>query len=296
MKVLVVSKKTNLELHGESIRKRVQAGLIDVDHFKRLEITHEEHYRTLEELCKLLTQFRVEYTTIARGLYWPELSPFSAVITVGGDGTIFEASHHITDQNITLIGIRSAVSSIGKLCHCDAKSLRSFVQKLTESRLDTVRATRLQAEILSAESGLTTVTEPVLNDFLYTNSYPAATTRYKITFAKHTEEQRSSGIWVSTPCGSTAAIHAAGAQPLSLESRLFQYLVRELYDTQEAKSSQPNREGLFDPDRDGLQLVNLSDKAMLACDGLHGFVTLNFGDHIRFQRAQDLILARPDFY
>jgi len=37
----------------------------------------------------------------------------------------------------------------------------------------------------------------------------------------------SSGMWISTPTGSTAAMHAAGGQPMDLESEDLQYLIRE---------------------------------------------------------------------
>ena len=43
------------------------------------------------------------------------------------------------------------------------------------------------------------------------------------------EEQRSSGIWISTPIGSTAGIRSAGGKVMPLGSRRLQYLVRELY-------------------------------------------------------------------
>lgn len=293
MKVLVVSKKTNLELHGETIRKRVKAGLIDPTYFRLLETTHDEHYKTLNTLYTLLTQHKVEHATIARGVYWPDLKSISAVITVGGDGTLLEASHHLLDDRITLIGVRSALSSVGKLCHSTPDHLPRFVKELAEGKVKTMLVTRLRARISSTESGTSVVTEPILNDFLYTNVFPAATTRYKLEYAKVKEEHRSSGMWVSTPCGSTAGIHAAGAKSIPLSSRKFQFLVRELYDP--PRSSKPHMSSEFEPETDHLRIENLSEKAVLACDGLHGTVPLTFGDEIAFERASDLKLAVPAF-
>jgi NAD+ kinase len=296
MRVLVVSKKTNLELHGETIRKRVQAGLIDPVYFKLLEKTHEEHYTTLHELFRLLDDLLIDYSTIARGLYWPDLSTFSYVITVGGDGTILEASHHILDSRIVLVGVRSAQSSVGKLCHSNLQNLETLVRSLAENTLDPLSVTRLQAQISSIESGQNIITEPVLNDFLYTNATAASTTRYKITLGTTTEEQRSSGTWISTPCGSTAAIFAAGGKAMDLASRHFQYLVRELYDSNPMNREKFLASGEFNPETDLFQIENLSEKAVLAFDGLHGIVNLNFGDVITFIRAADLRLAPPAFY
>ena len=58
---------------------------------------------------------------------------------------------------------------------------------------------------------------------------PAETTRYELQFNKKVEEHKSSGLWLSTAIGSTAAISAAGGQELAFDSQLSQYIVRELY-------------------------------------------------------------------
>ena len=69
----------------------------------------------------------------------------------------------------------------------------------------------------------------VLNDVLVCHESPAATTRYEITTDAGREVHRSSGIWIATPAGSTAAIRSAGGRALPAGSRRLQYRVRELY-------------------------------------------------------------------
>ncbi len=296
MNVLVVSKKTNLELHGEIIRKRVQSGQIDPGYFQLLESTHDEHYRCLNELYILLKRYKIDYAIINRGFFWPDLDEVSAVITVGGDGTVLEASHHILDSRPLLVGVRSSSTSVGKLCHCALDGLESMVQQLAAHTLQPLLVSRLRACVLSADSGKVKETEPVLNDFLYANASPAATTRYKINFENRQEEHRSSGAWVSTACGSTAAIHAAGAKPMELTSPICQFKVRELYDSTSKDPHQTLDLGAFDPDTQSLQIENLSEKAILACDGLHGIMRLGFGDRVHFERGPNLRLAPPSFY
>lgn len=295
MNVLVVAKKTNLELHGERIRSRVLAGQISSEYLSLLERTHDEHYVTLQHIFNLLVRYGINYSTVGRGLYWPNLSKISAVLTVGGDGTVLEASHHIPDSRVVLIGVRSAKNSIGKLCHCDADSVEQLIQELAEGKLKPMTASRLQAKISSAETGRSVETELVLNDFLYTNIFPAAMTRYKLHFTDKVIEHRSSGMWVCTPCGSTAAILAAGGEAMPIKSPQFQYYVRELYDLNPPGDKKIACKGFFNPDLGPLKIENYSEKALLACDGHHGAYALSFGDSITFQRGPNLSLATPFF-
>lgn len=294
MKVLVVAKKTNLELHGETIRKRVKAGQINPRYLARVEKTHKEHYNTLDLLFSLLDEYSIPYTTIGRGLYWPDLSDVSAVFTVGGDGTILEASHHIENKDVILFGVRSASTSVGRLCHCSYEHLREKLESFYEQKLEPVKVARLQARIQFTATRGSSLTEPVLNDFLYANQSPAATTRYKIYIGDKEEEHKSSGVWVSTASGSTGAVLAAGGKEMDLRSRLFQYMVRELYFFSSTYTPQVHQ-GIFDPDKVLLKIENFSERAILALDGHHGAVSLSFGDSVEFIRGSDLYLAPPSF-
>ena len=69
----------------------------------------------------------------------------------------------------------------------------------------------------------------VLNDLLVAHANPAAMTSYILDIVSVSEPQRSSGLWIATAAGSTAAIRAAGGRILPLRSRKLQYLVREPY-------------------------------------------------------------------
>ncbi|MEZ4703721.1 MAG: hypothetical protein R3A11_00720 [Bdellovibrionota bacterium] len=71
---------------------------------------------------------------------------------------------------------------------------------------------------------------PALNDVLITNRNPASTSRYLFSLGDITEEHRSSGIWVSTAAGSTAAISGAGGVNLPLDSTSYQFVIREPYE------------------------------------------------------------------
>lgn len=292
MNVLVVSKKTNLELHGEKIRKNARTQ-DSQNEYDALEREHKEHYQTLDTLFHLLKQHHITYSKVGRGLHWPDLSSITAVITVGGDGTILEASHHIFSQDVLLIGVRSSFASVGRLCHCGAKELAEMVQNLAEDKLESLSVRRLQAKFQFVQTGGSILSEPVLNEFLFANSSPAATTRYKISIDGKVEDQKSSGVWVATACGSTAVINAAGGQRVDLSQRKLQFLVRELFQDFPPKPPKKILHGFYDPDKTSLVIENKNESAMCALDGPHGIVQLSFGDKIEFIKGPSLKLAIP---
>ena len=289
MKILIIAKKTNLELHGNQIHQSVSKGKLDKFYLKSLKISHEEHYKTLDELTSSLDQLYISYEMISRGLYWPKLDEVSAIITVGGDGTVLEASHHLKDDSIPLIGIRSSAMSVGVLCACSQTGIRTIVKHLHENTLRYMKLQRLCAEITYAQSGNTIVTDPILNDFLFANKSPALTSRYNVSYNQISEDQKSSGIWVSTATGSTAASGAAGGQSLKKEDVRCQFLVRELYQRQDYKRLILDSR-LFDSQSDRLAITNHNDEAILALDGQHGLIKLTFGDRIIFKKASALSL------
>ncbi len=290
MKVLVISKTTNLELHGDIIARRVATGIIDSTHMERLQRAHDDHYRTLDHLYEQLLQAGIKYLEIGRGLYWPQVKNLDAVITVGGDGTVLEASHRILDDRTPLIGVRSSPLSVGYLCYCNRDEINTMVQQLIEDKLPVVSVNRLRATVKLIQAQSSVETPPILNDLLFCNLFPAATTRYGISFGGKREEHKSSGIWVSTAAGSSAAIHAAGGETLPFHDDRAQFLVRELYEP--AGKSFTLRKSVFRPEVEPLVIENHCETALLAVDGQRGTVNLSFGDKIIIKRNAPLTLAK----
>jgi NAD+ kinase len=91
--------------------------------------------------------------------------------------------------------------------------------------------------------------------------------------------QRSSGLWVSTACGSTAAIRSAGGAVLPRSSRRLQYLVREPY----TPPGQPRPRGVVrGVVRPGEVLVLVSHvrRGMLWADGPYRKLALPYGEPV----------------
>ena len=79
MEVLVVSKKTNLELHGEKIRKNVLHQAVAKNYLEALKHEHREHYHNLDRLFVLLKDYKIPYAKVNRGLFWPDMNKMTVV-------------------------------------------------------------------------------------------------------------------------------------------------------------------------------------------------------------------------
>lgn len=198
----------------------VEAGDISVRSLRR---SHEAHAKSLEQICEHLTQLGVTFEQRERGDDRPT-EGFDLVVSAGGDGTVLDVSHRITTTPLLAIN-SDPKSSVGYFCAGTANDFPELLERTLEKRWKPFELQRFRMRINGKTSSV-----PVLNDVLITCSNPAAVSRYLLRInGNEPEEQKSSGIWISTPAGSTAAIRSAGGYVLSLDSRRLQYLVREPY-------------------------------------------------------------------
>ena len=290
MSCLIVTKPTNLEQHGEVVKTQIERGQLTAQSLSDLQIAHDEHYDALGLVRSNLNKRKIKFAEISRGDRWPDLQNVQFIVSVGGDGTLLSTSHHITD-NTPLIGVRSSHSSVGYLCAGGADKFDAIMTKYTSGELETIQCARLMASIYYAEEDQERSTVPVLNDFLFANHNPSATTRYVIGWGEMQEEHKSSGVWISTATGSTAGIRAAGGIVMDREDKQFQYRVRELY--RGGGNIEKLTSGFFDPDKYQFILENRNEAAVLALDGQRGVIPLRFGDKVTFKRASGLQVAKP---
>lgn len=287
MTVLVVSKPTNLEQHGELVRSQAMTGKLGSGHIDILSESHDQHYRCLNKVRECLTSLGMSFVEMQRGDMRPS-GVFDLVVSVGGDGTLLSASHSVNGET-PMIGVKSSDSSVGYLCAGAEKQVEQLFRLYADGCLSYQQRSRLIACITKAEDRSEVKTFPILNDFLYANSSPASTTRYKLSYGGKQENQKSSGIWVSTATGSTAGISAAGGDVMNGLDHRFQFMVRELYrfDGLGNKISH----GFFESLEESIAIENNCANGILALDGERGVIRLKFGDQIRFERATNLHLA-----
>ena len=133
------------------------------------------------------------------------------------------------------------------------------------------------------------LTARALNDVLFCHECPASTTRYELTVGDRAEQQMSSGIWVASAAGSTAAIRAAGGRSMPAGSRRIQFVVREPFPYGGIGRIEPPRmvRGFVARD-EALKIRSRTTSARIYVDGPHVVFPVEFGDVVTVSGA-----ARP---
>lgn len=151
----------------------------------------------------------------------PDLDNVDFLLAVGGDGTVLEAAQ--STKTVPMCGINIAPdTSLGHHCSATIDNFGILLDKICAGQAKVTAVPRM--EIVLNDEPLPT---PVLNDCLFACNCPALTNKYKLTFNGLTENQYSSGIWISTAAGSTGGIASAGAKPIPLTDERLLFLVRE---------------------------------------------------------------------
>lgn len=180
------------------------------------------HLATLDELYGILKDLELSFTSCLVGKL-SSTEDADLILTVGGDGTVLTTSHYVIHQPI--LGIKSfGQTSVGYFCGATRKTMQKVITDIVAGKRKPTLLHRLQVMIDGKK-----LQELVLNDILFSHALPASMTRYELTVGRRKEVHRSSGIWISTAAGSTAAIYAAGGTPLPIASKQMEYLVREPY-------------------------------------------------------------------
>lgn len=266
---------------AREFKKLIKTGHASVQSFER---AHDEHAASLKLVRRELRARGIEFSERIS----PPTKPISGVdlvICVGGDGTLLRASHAVR-RKIPILGVNSAPAfSVGFLTCCRAPTFASRLDQLQEDQISPLEIQRLSVRI-----GRKRVPEPVLNDVLFCHENPAVTTRYRLIAPDGEELQRSSGLWIATPAGSTAALRSAGGKAMKLTDQGFAYVVREPY---APPGSKVQLTGSQLSAGEVLALECRSRRAFIYLDGSHRRYEVPFGTKISFALSQTPLLLVP---
>lgn len=286
MDVLLVYKKSQLKLYlqkrNEHIRRLLDAGDESVRPLLR---AHEAHERTLADVRRALREAGVSFTPVYRASLRAEHAAGRLVVTVGGDGTLLDASHRVVDSPV--LGVNSDPStSVGFLCMANGATFGAALEDILVGRRRPIPIARLAGEVDDVPFPF-----PVLNDLLVAHKNPAATCRYILDHGGVREDQKSSGIWCCTPTGSTAAMASAGGEVQMLEDVRLQVRVREPY---AADHDGPALRSFFLAPGESCEVVSRMREGMIYLDGPHVRLPFGMGARLRVHSGGPPLLLHAD--
>lgn len=244
------------------------------------------------------------------------------MVAVGGDGTVLSSAHFLDHGTIPLLGINSDPNvnkeelvvvkktsderrSHGALCMCTSLDMADQLDKVLYGGGHLHTRTRIRCKVKSTFSETRLV--PALNDILLANPSPAAVSRFRMGWLNLVPEGApsetygtitrfggkaydvhdsinvwSSGMWICTSTGSTAAMRAAGGKAMDPDSLDLQYLIREHMiekSVMEAYGNDVNNAMIESGQK--LHIRWNSQKGRIFIDGSHLTQNLELGDEIQ---------------
>ena len=184
-----------------------------------------EQSLSLETVKKILNKYKINFGIANRDkLSEKQFKNKDIVIAVGGDGTFLRAAHFIDKQLI--LGVNADVKNKeGFFMKADKNNFEKKFKKIKNKKFKIAKLPRLEACINSKK-----IETFALNEFFIgaRKSYHAA--KYVVQVDGRKERQKSSGILVTTPTGSYAWAKSCCRKTLPLNSKSYQFAVREPYE------------------------------------------------------------------
>lgn len=288
MRALLVYKKSQFQLYSID-RKSPELKSLALQNDPMVEamrLSHDVHLAAIDRCAKSLRDagYKVQRTYRAR---LGDLKDFDLIVTVGGDGTLLDVSHHI-DHPIDLLGVNSdPLRSVGMLTACDVDSLDQRLQQIATHDIKPIEVTRIRLRINGQRWP-----QLALNDVLVSHRIPAATSRYELSIGQHHERHTCSGLWIASAVGSTGAIRGCGGEIRPLVDPLLQFRVRE---ANPARDGMLLKSGLLKR-RQTLHLRSLMRDGKIYIDGPHLRIPFPLGSRLDLEPVPNSLrlFVHPD--
>ncbi|XP_052486079.1 NADH kinase isoform X2 [Gossypium raimondii] len=234
--------------------------------FHYIDNRRKVHKEAINVCQKILQQKPIDWKPIFRNNLSQPIHNVDLVVTVGGDGTLLQASHFL-DDSVPVLGVNS-----------DPTQAEEVLDGFLEDQIVPSKLSRISVSVNSK-----VLPTCALNDILIAHPCPATVSRFSFKIRGDDEtcsplvNCRSSGLRISTAAGSTAAMHSAGGFPMPILSRDLQYMVREPISQGPAISRLMH--GLIKSDQ-SMDASWFSKEGFVYFDGSHVFHTIQNGDTI----------------
>jgi NAD+ kinase len=272
-RVILVLKRSawdQYHANGEGIGKLSVATQI------RMENSHRRHTEMVNCVNEVLADLKVKPWVIEGPEVQFKTAPRDLVITIGGDGTVLSASHHIGSKSFIFAINSDPVLSRGRFCHIYSRKsdLKKAIQRALSDQRKVTMIPRMAVHVDKQ-----VVSRRVLNEALFSHTCPAAMTRVappgKLRYA-------CSGLWIGTGAGSTGAIRSAGGKVLPIHSKQLQTVLREVCD--------PEETGSLIWENKVFTFTSLTSDATLFLDGPFLRVPVGFEQVMRFEISDEPLL------
>ncbi|MDH4261597.1 MAG: hypothetical protein OEV78_00980 [Spirochaetia bacterium] len=276
-KIIVLYKKSTFEMYEKLIEKS-HVKKNNKKMYDSLIMAHEEHHESVKIIQKKMKSLKTPVIFHCRGdKVMPKINSDNIFIALGGDGTFIFASHYVKEA--LMIGINSAPDySIGHYCKFNlfdkSQDIISEIEEILIGKPDITELNRLKLKINNEDINI-----PIINDILIVDKNPATTTRYILSFNDNLYHQKSSGIWISTAMGSTAAYASSGGEVFPQYNKKgekqFGFIIREIY--------RPEKDTLLKgmvTENDKLKIIISMIEGYIYIDGGQKKLKLHIGDKI----------------
>ena len=280
----MLHKKSIYQIQAEEFKDERFLQLLREGHesVRKVKIAHEEHIKCLETVKESLAKHKIEFSCVARIDMNTRVNDIDLMISVGGDGTFLDASHFV--GSTPMLGVNSSKSSsFGHFCLADQSNISQILDDIASDALKPEKILRLELEL----NGEVLKQRP-LNEILIAHNHPAATSRYLIAVDGIKEEQRSSGLWIGTPAGSTGSLRSAGGDLQQIIDNRFQYVVRE--PCLRPGEADKLLRGFISRDQ-SIEVVSQMRTGFIYIDGQHNDYAFGLGDKLTVRASSKDLMA-----
>ncbi|MBI3026526.1 NAD(+)/NADH kinase [Candidatus Woesearchaeota archaeon] len=202
------------------------------------------------------------------------------VIAVGGDGTFLRAAQFVTGN--LLFGVNSEPKNKeGFFMKSSEANFEKKLKNIMKGNFKVMRLPRLEAYINGKKIDALAVNEFFIGQI---KSYHAA--KYVIQIGNIKERQKSSGILVATPAGSHAWAKSCCNRVLPLDSKSYQFVVRELFEGKVFRNYKLKH-----------RILGRSHKVSIISEMLHGvLIADSVGKEYMFKNGSRAVIKLSDNY
>ncbi len=147
-----------------------------------------------------------------------ELPTTSALVVLGGDGTLLRAARAVHEVDVPLLGVN--LGKVGFLSRIEANQLESTLEGIVAGSYRIDERMAVEGRILPAGRPSDDPPHPALNDIVIARGSLARVCRLEVTIGpSHLATFIADGLCVSTPTGSTGYSFSAGGPVVDPNSR-----------------------------------------------------------------------------